>query len=162
VQGILVLLLSYPPVYTRLQVEIDTFCAENADELEYPIQDSLARKLPYLQACIAEGLRKCTPLFQLRERVVPPEGDLLNGHFVPGGTFVGINNLATQNDDAFGKDVDMFRPQRWLTTDVARLKHMRQTLDLGFGYGNSKCLGVNLAYMEMNKIIFEVHTFCNS
>jgi cytochrome P450 len=116
----------------------------------------MARKLPYLQACISEGLRKYPPLFQLRERIVSPQGDHLHGYRLPAGTCVGINGLATQIDNVYGKDTDIFRPERWLIDDKGLLRQMHRTLELVFGYGGSKCLGVNMAYMELNKIIFEV------
>ncbi|KAF2793665.1 cytochrome P450 [Melanomma pulvis-pyrius CBS 109.77] len=155
-QGIIFSIMSNPAVLCRLQSEIDSFREENAKLLKFPIQDSMARKLPYLQACIAEGLRKYPPLFQLRERVVPPQGDHLHGHYIPPGTFVGINGLATQLDDVYGKNVDSFHPERWLIDDEAHLRRMHRTLDLVFGYGGSKCLGVSMTYMELNKIIFEL------
>ncbi|KAF2635619.1 cytochrome P450 [Massarina eburnea CBS 473.64] len=155
-QGIIFSILSNPAVLSRLRTEIDSFQAEKAKFLTFPIQDSMARKLPYLQACIAEGLRKYPPLFQLRERVVPPQGDSLHGYYIPPGTFVGINGLATQLDDVYGDNVDAFEPERWLIDDKERLRGMNRTLELVFGYGGSKCLGVNMAYMELNKIIFEL------
>lgn len=155
-QGIIFSILSNPKVLSRLQSEIDSFRVENAQHLTFPISDSMARKLPYLQACISEGLRKYPPLFQLRERISPQEGDFLHGYRIPKGTYVGINGLATQLDDVYGQRVEEFDPERWLIDDTAHLKRMHRTLDLVFGYGGSKCLGANMSYMELNKIIFEL------
>ena len=56
-----------------------------------PIQDSEARELPYLQACIKEGLRFFPPVTGLFDMVVPPEGDTFNGVFLPGGTEIGYH-----------------------------------------------------------------------
>lgn len=54
-----------------------------------PIQDSEAKALPYLQACIKEGLRLHPPTTALLNKTVPTEGDHLNGVFLPGGTEIG-------------------------------------------------------------------------
>jgi cytochrome P450 len=124
--------------------------------VSHPVQDSEARQLPYLQACVLEGLRKHPPLSQLRERVVPPEGDTIQGHDIPGGTYIGLNAWGTQLDEVFGDDPDMFRPERWLIEDEERLKAMHQTHELIFGYGSTKCLGASMAMLELNKMIFEV------
>ena len=54
-----------------------------------PIKDSEAKALPYLQACIKEGLRLFPPTSALLSKRVPPGGDTLNGVFLPGGTDIG-------------------------------------------------------------------------
>ena len=96
------------------------------------------------------------PIGQLRERAVPPEGDEINGHRIPGGTFIGINAWGTQLDKAYGDDPEIFRPDRWLIKDQSRLRAMFQTHELIFSYGSSKCLGMPVAMMELSKMIFEV------
>lgn len=112
--------------------------------------------MPYLQSCITEGLRLYPPVSLLRERVVPPEGDVMHGYRIPGGTFVGLNSPASKLHPVFGGEPEKFRPERWLINDDGQLKQMARQLELVFGYGASKCLGVNLAYTELNKIIFEL------
>ena len=121
-----------------------------------PIRHTEAKRLPFLQACIFEGLRKFPPLSQLRERLVPPEGDIINGHRIPGGTFIGLNVWGSQLDKVYGKDPEVFRPDRWLIKDEGRLHAMHETLELIFGHGSTKCLGMSMAMMELNKVIFEV------
>ena len=128
----------------------------SARQASYPIQDSEARQLCYLQACVLEGLRKYPPLTQLRERMVPPEGDTIHGYRIPGGTYIGLNAWGTQLNGVYGDDPEVFRPERWLVMDKERLKAMHQTLDLVFGHGSTKCLGMPMAMMELNKLIFEV------
>lgn len=112
--------------------------------------------MPYLQACNSEALRLYPPITLLRERQVPADGDVINGYYLPGGTFVGLNSLATQLHPIYGDDREKFKPERWLIEDTSVLKEMYHTLELVFGYGASKCLGVNIADMELNIIIFEV------
>ena len=113
--------------------------------------------MSYLQACIAEGLRLYPPLFsQLREHVVPPEGVVLQGYDIPGGTFVGINMFAGHLNPIYGDRLEEFHPERWLIDDESRLRQMHRDVELVFGYGSSKCLGISFAYLEMNKFVFVV------
>lgn len=61
----------------------------------------------------------------MNERVVPPEGAIIDGYAIPGGTVVGINPwVIHRNHEVFGDDLDAFRPERWLeaTPEVASNK----------------------------------------
>ncbi|QSZ32988.1 hypothetical protein DSL72_002572 [Monilinia vaccinii-corymbosi] len=160
VQSTLLAICSNPRVYNALKMEIQI--AVNRGLVSEIIQDSEARSLPYLHACVLEGLRKFPPLSQLRERIVPPEGDCILGYHVPGGTYIGINAWGTQLDDVFGPDQEAFRPERWLISDKERLQRMGQTQELIFGYGSTRCLGMPMAMMELRKMIFEVRHAYNS
>ena len=135
-------------------MEIDT--AVYMGTVSSPIQDHEAKGLPYLQACILEGLRKHPPLTQLRERMVPPEGDDFCGYRIPGGTYIGLNAWGTQLNKVFGEDPEIFRPERWINQDPDRLRAMKRTHGLIFGHGSTKCLGMPIAIIELNKIFFEV------
>ena len=153
-RSILLAIILHPQVYRKLKDEIHE--AVQRRLVSTPIKNSEARHLPYLQACILEGLRKHPPLSQLRERVVPPAGDIVKGHRIPGGTYIGLNTWGTQLNDIFGDDAEVFRPERWFIDDEDHLKAMHQTHDLIFGHGSSKCIGQAMAMIELNKIIFEV------
>jgi hypothetical protein len=61
---------------------------------------------------------------QLHERVVPPEGDNLHGHYVPGGTFVALNGQCSQFDPTFGSDLETYQSERWLIDDRMLLARM--------------------------------------
>lgn len=154
VQATLLSIVTNPQVYRELQSEIDS--AVTNCTISAPIQEGEARQLPYLQACIQEGLRIHPPLAQLRDRVAPPEGDYIHGYRIPGGTSIGFNSWATQRDPIYGDDPAIFRPERWLENEESRIKQMKRTCDLVFGYGPTKCLGSNIAEMILNKAIFEV------
>jgi len=60
----------------------------------------------------------------------------------------------------FGSDADIFRPERWLEAenekDGARLQKMNNAVDMIFGHGKFLCLGRNLAYMELGKVLVEL------
>ncbi|GME66327.1 Pisatin demethylase [Neofusicoccum parvum] len=147
-------IISTPCVYSRLVREIDDAVARGA--VSSPISEEEARRLPYLQAVIKEGLRRFPPITQLRERMVPAEGDWHDGRFIPGGTFVGLNAWGLQLNPVFGDDPEVFRPERWLVDDQARLRQMEQVQQLIFGHGTTKCLGIPIAMMNLNKIFVEL------
>jgi cytochrome P450 len=146
--------ITNPLVYAAIQAEIDAALSK----VQRPvISDSQARNLPYLQAVIKEGLRIFPPATGLFEKQTPPEGDTIDGRFVPGGTRIAFNVLAVQRDKkVFGEDAQSFRPERWLDNDKERVQQMEKVQDLVFGYGRYGCLGKSVALIELNKVFFEV------
>ena len=145
-------ILTSPLTYRTLQAEIASAT------LSTPVvRDEEARKLVYLQAVILEGIRIHPPPGGLLPRVTPPEGDTINGVFIPGGVEIGVNTWGIMRDeDIFGPDPEMFRPERWLGLPDARYAEMARVVDLTFGGGRFKCLGKSVAMIELNKIIVEV------
>ncbi|KAF7865203.1 hypothetical protein EAF04_006180 [Stromatinia cepivora] len=155
-QSIISCMTANPQACCKLQNEIDSTVAHENTGNDSSIKDSTLSKMPYLQACIAEGLRIYPPISLLREHEVPSPGVILHGYRKPGGTFIGFNTIATQLQPVYGDHPEEFRPERWLIDDEAQLKQMHRNLELVFGYGASKCLGINIADMELNRFIFEI------
>jgi cytochrome P450 len=152
VRSITMFIITHPKVYARLQAELD-----QAEILGSIIQGSEAMALPYLQACINEGLRVFPPVTGPLTKVVPEGGDTLNGQYIPGGTniiYAGWDFYKRR--DIFGQDADIFRPERWLEATGDRLAEMQRTNDLIFGYGRYGCLGRPVALLEIYKVIAEL------
>lgn len=148
----LLYVITNPQVLRSLQAEIDS-----ANVPTGIISDQQARCLPYLQAVIREGLRICPPGSGLFPKKVPPQGDTINGRFVPGGTEIGYCSWGLQRSKkVYGEDSILFRPERWLEAKGEKLRAMEKSLDLGWGYGKYSCLGKNLAWLELNKVFFGV------
>lgn len=148
-------IITNPLVYETLRAEVHRAVARG--QVSNPIQDTEAKQLAYLQACVLEGLRKFPSVSQLRERVVPPGGDTLGRFHLPEGTFVGLNAWGAQlNKAIYGDDAENYCPERWLIDDADRLRVMHQTHSLVFGHGTTKCMGMSMAMMEVPKVIFEV------
>lgn len=84
-------------------------------------------------------------------------GDTIEGHFIPGGTRVGVAIKAIMRDPrTFGDDANIFRPERWINRDPAERRIMSDTVELIFGYGRWGCSGKPVAMMELNKIFIQV------
>lgn len=88
---------------------------------------------------------------------VPPEGDIINGKFIPGGCSIGYCGFGIfRNKNIWGEDADTFRPERWIDGSPHDIKEAESILDLIFGGGRWQCLGRNVAQMELNKVFVEV------
>jgi cytochrome P450 len=145
-------IITNPLTCAKLQKELDSVPRSAAI-----FTDSETRELPYLQACIKEGMRVFPPVTGLFNKRVPPGGDTIHGKFIPEGTEIAYAAWDFYKDPAiFGEDADIFRPERWLEADPERLVLMQRTVDLIFGYGKYQCLGKPIALLELGKALGEV------
>lgn len=151
-------ILTNPRVYSRLLEEI--LSAEHSGRISSPIiRDAESRQLPYLQACIKEGLRIWPPLTGLMTKRTPPAGDTFKGLFIPGNTDISYSAWATHhNPKTFGEDAEVFRPERWLEATGETLHRMERSVELVFGSGRYGCLGKSVAFVELNKVFVEVRS----
>ncbi|EGR50279.1 uncharacterized protein TRIREDRAFT_105768 [Trichoderma reesei QM6a] len=151
----LLALITNPPAHTALLTEIRSLTPSSSSSRI--ISWSHTQSLPYLRAVVSEGLRMWPPVSGLGFKTVPPEGDSLNGYFVPGGTEIGQGFHGVGRSKAvWGADADVFRPERWLRAEGFELKKMRNALDTHFGHGKYSCLGKQIALMELHKAVFEL------
>ena len=155
IRMILFYTMTNPLVYRRLKEELDS-----RSTLSTPISDAETRELPYLEACIKEGMRMWPPVVGLMSKVVPPSGANILGHWLPGGTCIGYSAWGVmRKTKTFGADADIYRPERWLedaSSDEAAKAEMDKSLDLVFGYGKNACLGKPIAQIEMRKTVAEL------
>lgn len=98
------------------------------------------------------------PIFALTPKVVPSGGDTFYGQYVPAGTAICFNpGSLLQSRDVFGQDSDIFRPERFLELEGEKeRREMERNVELVFGSGQWQCVGKRIAFMELNKIVFEV------
>ena len=148
-------IITNPRVVRKLQQEIDAALDQNPLS-KIVSNDEVNRRLPYLQACIKEGLRVFPPITALRERVTPPEGDTIDGYKIPGDVRIGLNMRGALMSKVFDPDPDVFRPERWLVTTDEKLNEMKSVQELVFGHGFTRCLGIDIAKMNLNKTLVEV------
>lgn len=147
-------LLKHPEKLQKLTKELD----KAVDTGTIRAKDGLvswpdAQKLPYLDAVIQETFRIYPAAGLLLERHVPAGGATICGEYIPGGTIVGCNAwVLHRQPEVFGKDVDEFRPERWLEASPTRLKEMKGTM-FQFGAGPRTCIGRNISTLEMYKLI---------
>ena len=151
----LLYILTNPSVYAQLRQEIDNQKA--AHNINAIISCASARKMPFLQACIREGLRLFPPMQGLQNKVAPPGGITVNGLFVPGNVEICTNyHSMMRRSDIFGPDADVFRPSRWTEANHEECERMFRVQELVFGTSRYTCLGKNVAMMELDKVFVEV------
>ena len=76
-------LLKNPQYMARLREEIDD--ARKRGVLSNPVTYEQARTMPYLQACITEGLRIHPAVGMTLPRTVPAGGMEIRGYYLPAG-----------------------------------------------------------------------------
>lgn len=146
-------------VWNRLKKDI--VAAGFTDKVPVPFKD--AHNIPYLNAVVREAMRVHPAIGMILERYVPESGLCLpDGSFLPTGVIVGMNPyIIGRNQDIWGDDADIFRPERWLRDEEhdesdeeyqERLRCMNSA-DLTFGAGSRICIGKNLALLEVYKVI---------
>jgi cytochrome P450 len=141
-------------VYRRLQSEIDQGIADG--RISTPITDAEARKLPYLEGCIKEGLRIWPPITGVMPRISDQDATVCGVH-VPAGTNVAWSaHAALRDKEVFGADADFYRPDRWIRATEEEYRLMDNSVDLCFGSGRWGCLGRPIAMIELNKMVPEL------
>jgi len=138
-------LLRHPAVLAKLVQEIrSTFTSE--DQMNW----SAVSQLRYLVAVFNEAFRLYPPVDGGSNRVVPPGGTIIDGHFVPEGTHVGVPQTPAYRSQRNFKDPHLFIPERW--TDDSYATDNRSILQ-PFSIGPRKCIGRNIAYVEMRLVM---------
>jgi cytochrome P450 len=98
-------------VYSKLRDEIFA-SLEDGRISSLVIYNAEARDLPYLQACIKEGLRIWPPLTRLMTKKAPPEGNYFKGLFIPSNTDIAYLAYGVQrHTEIYREDADIFRPE---------------------------------------------------
>lgn len=148
-------LLRNPSCYEKLNKELNDAVEEGKIQQrpDGTVSWQESQTLPYLDACIKEAFRMHPAAGLPLERVTPPQGSEIDGHFVPGGTIVGCSAwVIHRREDVFGKDVYTYRPERWLEADKDRLKEMNADM-FQFGAGSRTCIGKNISLLEIYKLV---------
>ncbi|KAF8069222.1 cytochrome P450 [Lyophyllum atratum] len=142
------LLLSHPECLKRVQAEIDSVIPKG----ENPFTSSKHSQLPYLTACINEGLRVLPPSLTSGPRQVPDGsgGRVFSGRFIPEGTQVYIPPYSMHhNPEYFSPKTDEFVPERWLSGRTDQNQKFNVNAFIPFSFGPANCVGRNLARREM-------------
>ncbi|KAK1638423.1 BcABA1, cytochrome P450 monooxygenase [Colletotrichum phormii] len=147
-------LMCNPRIYHKFKGVIRDAVASGVST---PITFDQGSKIPFLRALIYEGIRIRAPATGLYPKTVPPQGDTIDGKFIPGGTAIGMNAPGLLKSPAlFGEDAELFRPERFLEVDDAARMSMERDVEMAFGYGRYMCAGKPVAFMELYKAFFEL------
>lgn len=161
-------LMANPRVYQKLKETVRG--AVRGGTVSSPIQQEDAKKNPYIQvsmfpahpitifASSLSHLLFVTDAVHLGHHLrgsphppprpiafsksIPPSGDIINRHFIPGGTSIlGIIVPFMRFVQEFGDGADIFRPERSLEVDDKTRAARERLVELRFGYGRFRCAG---------------------
>ncbi|KAF1959561.1 putative cytochrome P450 monooxygenase [Byssothecium circinans] len=140
--------------------------AEELDEVmrEWPARKPTwaeLEKLPYFQAVIKEGLRLSYGIMRRLPRISPKIPIQYHEWSIPAGltqtetltstqTPVGMSAYMQHSDPNVFPEPSKFLPERWLHGNVTPLMNRNF---VPFARGSRNCLGINLAYAEINHVL---------
>ncbi|KUI63769.1 Pisatin demethylase [Cytospora mali] len=151
----LLCILSSPPVYQKLKNVVKDAVTSGA--VSNPISYEEAKSIPYLRAVVYEGMRMRPGTTGAFSKIVPPQGETVQGLYIPGGTVIAMNIPSLlRSSEIFGPDAGLFRPERWLEATDKKRNEMEREVEMMFGSGRWMCAGKPIAFMELYKTFFEL------
>lgn len=136
-------LLTNPSVLSKLKAELSAAIPDPSISLPLPALE----QLPYLTACIQEGLRLSCGVSSRLQRIAPDEDLIFDAGTkqwtIPRGTPVGMTSTLVHYDARVFPAPSVFRPERWI--ENPRLDRYL----IAFSRGSRQCIGMNLAYAEL-------------
>lgn len=151
-------LLANPTLLRRLRSELDAAFPNPHAEMQL----SELEALPWLGACIEEGLRLSYGVVGRLPRIHRARDLHYKTYAIPAGTAVSSDPYTVNHNEDLFPDSHAFRPERWLAPsklsdfdskpDVDS-SDKRQKKHFSFGRGTRACLGIQLAYAELLFIV---------
>lgn len=133
-------LLTNPRTLHRLMHEVRSAFAAERD-----ITVASTKDLPYLRAVILETLRLEHPAPTQLARVVPPQGHVVAGRWIPGAAVIGMAIQAIQRSPLHWVSPDEFHPERFLGAEHAhydaRFAGDNKEAFRPFSMGTRHCIG---------------------
>ncbi|KAI0100998.1 cytochrome P450 [Nemania sp. FL0031] len=140
------LLIKHPQYLEALRNELDSVLQPGEVIAPY----DKVKDLPYLRACIDEGLRVMPPTAAGLPRRTPPEGAQIMGEWIAGDTSVNMTIYASHMNENLFPDPESFRPERWLDAESRR---SMQSSFIPFSAGARSCIGRNITYLEQTMVL---------
>ncbi|KAJ6024765.1 hypothetical protein N7540_005562 [Penicillium herquei] len=134
--GMMAHLLNSPETLSRLTTEVRSRFTQVSD-----ITIASINNLPFLDACVKEVLRVYPAAPTHLPRIVPGEGAVVCGKWVPGGTKVYVAPYATFRSHENFHQADAFHPERWLPSKNKDFDVDRKDAWRPFGLGAHECPG---------------------
>ncbi|KAI1616906.1 cytochrome P450 family protein [Exophiala viscosa] len=142
-------LLKNPHCLKKLVTEIDE--ETRGIPCDTVVTYEQANKMPYLQAVMNEALRIHSIVGHSMQRVVPRDGIQIGEYHIPSGTITGTSPYVLgRSEGIYGPDAKKFRPERWLEDGD---KYDLWSGYLAFGGASRLCIGKNISWMEMSKVL---------
>ena len=135
--------LSDRQIFHRLREELESVMPDASQAPDPAKLD----KLPFFNALIEEAIRFYPAAPHRQDRVAPDEDLFCHGIKIPAGTMVGMTAPLINRHPGLCDDPNTFNPQRYLDDPTLFRRH------LTFSKGARICLGMNLAYQELQTFL---------
>lgn len=141
-------IINTPHIHAQLGAELVSAIPNKSA----PFTWSDVENLPYLNACIREGLRLSYGVTARSPRVWDKPLEYA-GWTIPARTPVSLTIYDHNHNEEIFPDSHTFKPERWLTRSDQGSWVPNRDMDrffFAFGKGSRSCLGVNLATAELH------------
>ncbi|KAH8407674.1 hypothetical protein KR222_010230, partial [Zaprionus bogoriensis] len=144
-----------PEKQAKLQQELRRILPACSD----PLTAESTKNMPYLRACIKEGLR-ITSITPGNFRITTKDL-VLSGYRVPRGTGVLMGVMELSNEEQYFAKSSEFMPERWLKAESSdgdssacpEARSRNPFVYLPFGFGPRTCIGKRIAELEMETLL---------
>ncbi len=124
-------------VQDKLHKELDE---QLGTEDETVVTENQVKRLPYLDACINEGLRLHSTSSLGLPRVVPEDGLTVMDRYFPAGTVLSVPSYTIHRDEKiWGDDIESFRPERWFERDSTDIQKTFNPFSIGPRCADAPC-----------------------
>ncbi|XP_036324712.1 cytochrome P450 CYP12A2-like [Rhagoletis pomonella] len=143
--GILFCIAKNPDKQAKLFEELNRILPSKDSQ---PTIESM-QNLPYLRACIKEGMRYYPIISGTMRRL--PNDVVLSGYHIPAGTDISVSSNLLLRNENFVVEPNKFIPERWLRNDTEGKKYQLDNpfLFLPFGFGPRSCVGKRIVDLEL-------------
>ncbi|KAF6220284.1 hypothetical protein HO133_003416 [Letharia lupina] len=145
-------LLANPDILKTLKEELKGAMPDT----QVPMPSQELENLPFLRACITEGLRVNAIATSRSVRAAPNETLRYKDWVIEPGTPVGMNTHFTHLSSEIFPEATKFDPYRWLKAEKEGTKAELEKYFNPFGKGSRNCVGLNLANAEVYMTIANV------
>jgi hypothetical protein len=138
-----------------------------------PLSTSTLRKLdslPFLDGILMETLRLHHPSPGPQRRIVPREGSIIDGYFIPGGVTISSSAYSLHRQSSAFPDSETWKPERWVRSPS--LKEDKLTHNGGtavedddprrwffaWGRGGRMCIGSHFAILTLKLLLASIYT----
>ncbi|KAK2593521.1 hypothetical protein QQS21_008787 [Conoideocrella luteorostrata] len=147
--NLLELLIRHPQHLASLREEV----ADAFEEGELVASYDRVKNLPFLKACLDEGMRLRPPVSSGLPRRTPPEGASILGEWIPGDTSISMTIFGAHHDPKVYPDPETFNPHRWMNP---KERQRMEPYFIPFTAGARGCIGRNISYLEQIMILASI------
>lgn len=131
-------IINNPGIFAKLRAELK----EALPRADTPLDWQKLEKLPYLSACVQEGIRLGYGVSARNPRISPIKSTKYKDWTIPAGTPVSMTIVDVNHDEELFHDSHLYIPERWLDSPKTKSGQSLNRYFICFGKGARSCLGI--------------------